>query len=279
MLDIYSPAFRRYSDLGDLLRPRGAKTRPVHRLLGRLWISHLCHAHGLSLAQLDQRYLAKTADSKPSGLAYRWWLGETAPTRRSALNLERMLPGSLSVLDSPLRELLDERNLPAPRILRLLGDHLNPHAYTRPWDLPPAPGSLRTRPVYYFDDSEGLAQRGDLLGFTCIMGLVRYAEANNDVDRFLHHAKNAYRMFPVLAGLQWIYPHWHALSTSLDKMAKRCPTMNIWLIPLWDIIESFIGAQQVIISRHDLVYILNDGYQYHASQPILQIPHDLVRHM
>lgn len=201
---------------------------------------------GLSLDAFAREHVDRgRVDS--SSLAYRWARGETGMSERTALRLEERLPGIARVHAHPVFDLLREPSLTVADIERLLSRYTTP-GYKSWWfgdeeERGVVAGPVRTH-------TPQLVERGDLEGFTVILGLVRQAEAENDVDAHIHRFADLYRAFPAAARVSWIRPFVPLLRHCVEKLQfKSFYTMFWWRVD-WKLIQKQIRAAQHETVRH-----------------------------
>src|SRR6202044_74851 len=90
------------------------------------------------------------------------------------------------------------------------------------------------------DDTSALWQRGDLDGFTVILGLVREAEAIGDTDAHIHRVADLYRAFAAVARIPWFRPHLLWLRWCVERIHRRSPISLFWWRINWSVIYSQI---------------------------------------
>ncbi len=215
------------------------RKRPENILRGILWFSHALHITGLTAHAFSNRY-SRTRDSS-SGLVYKWAKGSSVPTRHTVEKIEAQLPGSIDPFNLPLFELLEDKPLDLHVIKRLL----KPYRAGNSWGFPDDAERRKIgRYVYIADekDSPALMSRGDIYGFTAIVGLLRMAEAERDLQDQLYFCGYMYRALPAVARLPWVYPHRERLFECVNAIFNRFLVCRACLGVDWDVINRQIEA-------------------------------------
>jgi hypothetical protein len=93
------------------------------------------------------------------------------------------------------------------------------------------------------NDTQPLVQRGDLDGFTIILGLMRSAEAVNDAQAHIDCAADLYRAFASVARIPWVKKHRRLLKYCVQRAHLRVLlSYGYWRVN-WDVLESQVKAK------------------------------------
>lgn len=236
----------------------------------QVWYSYIC-AHA-SRNEIDSKLRSSLEES--SKLQFKWASG-TACTRSSAEKYSN-IRGSLELFDLEVFPLLDHRRIPVelPKFFR---EHIIDLPYGRFWHFDcdvrysremnrrtmPHPSYKREFHRYLGDkllaesipkidrqDSQSLASRGDLKGFTAILAMVRDAERKNDEIDHPRHVANLYRMLPTIIQTTPFGPHYHQLANFIRRIQQRLPNSRYRVDVNWSLIEEQI-EQGVAIPQWD----------------------------
>lgn len=270
----------RPSDIGKSLISKQSRRRSATKLKGVLWLSHLLWINDLSLAQFDSDYAPKSdGGGSTSGIAYRWERGDRIPTARSVHRIETLLHNTAWVYDLPLFPFLDTTDLSAQRIRKLLARYMG-YASWHEWENVGRPNNSYYHLLSLFEErnSDELLCSCDISRFITTLALVRTADTENDVDAFLRHMGNAFRMYPLISKIPWIYPHRSMLIDCLQEVNCRCPSLNVWLDPDLSQLETLVHAEQLRGNRSGLLTLTdNAGRTSVDVNPVRKLPHDLLR--
>lgn len=205
--------------LADLQGHRTPRRTCDRYLQGGVWLDYVLHKSQMGLNEFAETYLHH-ADR--GGLIYRWRDGVVIPRRlsvqRIAKRLEGKVKGSIEIYEVPLYPLLRNRRLSLRTVRKLLQVYAGQHELF-PWSFPndeELRAQRRFVPTMDRDDSASLVARGDIYGFTAIVGLVREAEAVGDADRHCLLCADMYRAFPAVTRLPWFRRH--------VELLRRCVT-------------------------------------------------------
>lgn len=179
-------------------------------LRGLVTLAFALHARSLPLSGL-QRELSRVHPGSgiDTKLVYRWARGRTALSAKSARLLDTVAPGASAVYDHPVFALLREDPPPLAKIEELLSRWRNPRGPLPYWwfDDFPLRDPQRFVPTILRDDTQALFRRGDLDGFTVILGLVREAEIRENSHDHIRFMQDCYRALPAVLRLPWFRPH------------------------------------------------------------------------
>lgn len=211
-------------------------------LRSRVTLSYGLRATGLSPTAFGKKYVDRDLDDG-SALVRKWATDITAAGRRSIARLEPAVPGILALYSHPVFDLLCDRQIGRRRIASLLSRYRNPTGQFPPgWfgDECERYPELRFIPIVLRDDTSALWQRGDMDGFTVILGLVREAEAIGDTDAHINRVADLYRAFPAVARIPWFRPHLLLLRWCVERIHLRnLISLFSWQVN-WSVIYSKI---------------------------------------
>src|ERR1700733_4367926 len=237
--------------LNDLTGTREPNRDSADILRSLVTLSYGLLATGLSPTAFGKKYVDRSVDDS-SALVRKWASGVTAAGRRSIARLEPAVPGILALYSHPVFDLLRDRQLGRRRITGLLSRYQNPSGPFPPWwfgeefarffELPFIPIVLR-------NDTSALWQRGDLDGFTVILGLVREAEAIGDTDAHIHRVADLYRAIPAVARIPWFRPHLLLLRWCAERIHLRNLISHFWWRVNWSVIYSQIRTPMFETAR------------------------------
>jgi hypothetical protein len=95
-----------------------------------------------------------------------------------------------------------------------------------------------------------LFQRGDLEGFTVILGFIRAAEVQNDLEARIERVADLYRAFPGAARVSWLKPFVPLLRYCVQCIHLKSLYCLLWWHVDWKTIEKQIRAAQHETIRH-----------------------------
>lgn len=225
-------------------RPR----RTTAKLLqARACLDYALHLSGLpSLLTFAEKYL----NTSPPRDIYRWTEKQTMQ-RNTAKELEKHnteLQGVLELYDLPLFRFLDDRELSERTIRSLLAPyqyHGDPKQLHLAWRFPNDAELIdecRLIGTIVENDSAILVARGDIYGFTAIVGLARLAQATHDIHWHRFHVHNMYRALPAVARLPWFKKHVALLRECVDKIYRSCFETVLAAEVDWEVIQRQIDA-------------------------------------
>jgi hypothetical protein len=195
--------------LNELTGTRESNRDSADVLRSLVTLKYGLRATGLSPTAFGKKYVDRSIDGG-STLVRKWASGKTAAGPRSIARLEPTVPGIHALYSHPVFDLLRDREIGRRRITSLLSQFQNPIGKFTPWwfgdEFARSP-ELRFMPIVLRDDTSTLWQRGDLDGFTVILGLVREAEAIGDTDAHIHRVVDLYRAFAAVARIPWFRPY------------------------------------------------------------------------
>ncbi|MFL6600537.1 MAG: hypothetical protein ACJ8R9_04335 [Steroidobacteraceae bacterium] len=203
---------------------------------------------GLSLdafarQHVDRRY------SGSSNLIYRWARGETSMSENMARRLDARVAGVYQIHSHPVFELLREPSLEVAEIHRLLSRYTSSSPRHTSWwfgdeeERGVVASPLRT-------ETSLLVQRGDLDGFTVILGLVREAEVQNDLTAHIDRFADLYRAFAGAARVSWLKPFRRLLRHCVQTVQFKSFHSALWWRVDWKTIDRQIRAVRHETVRH-----------------------------
>jgi hypothetical protein len=228
--------------LNKLTGTRAPNRDSADILRSRVTLSYGLRATGLSPTAFGKKYVDRGIDDG-SALVRKWARGITAAGPRSIARLEPAVPGILALYSHPVFDLLRDRHIGRRRITSLLSRYQNPNGPFPPWwfgDEFARFSELRFIPIVLRNDTSALWQRGDMDGFTVILGLVREAEAIGDTDAHIHCVADLYRAFPAVARIPWFRPHLLLLRWCVERIHLRNLISLFWWRVNWSVIYSQI---------------------------------------
>jgi len=150
------------------------------------------------------------------------------------------------VYSHPVFDLLRDRPIGRRRIGTLLKRYQNSTQKIPLWcfgDESKRIPKLRFIPILSRHDTSALWQRGDLDGFTVILGLVREAEAIAATDAHIHRVADLYRAFPAVARIPWFRPFTPLLRRCVERIHLRNLISHFWWRIDWNVIDAQIRSR------------------------------------
>lgn len=230
--------------LNELTGTRESNRDSADVLRSLVTLKYGLRATGLSPTAFGKKYVDRSIDTGAT-LVRKWASGKTAAGPRSIARLESAVPGIYALYKHPVFDLLRNREIGRRRITSLLSRFQNPTGKFPPWwfgDEYTRLPELRFIPIVLRDDTSALWQRGDLDGFTVILGLVREAEAIGDTDAHIHRVADLYRAFAAVARIPWFRPYVLLLRWCVQRIHLRNPISFFWWRINWNVIYSQIRA-------------------------------------
>ncbi len=214
----------------------------AHRFRGQVWLGY-CQL----LARCPWKEFVKTyvyRQRARSGIAEKWRSGQVLPTRQSAQRVERLLPGTLNVFDSPLFVLLEDRPFTTRELDKIFAPYRAPKTSKYPvaWEFP-NDSELRERGHWVLTmvarDTDSFVRRGDLWGFIAALWVVRYSEARGDQDFHIEACKDMYRAMPAALKEPWLAPYSDELFNLLEIVRRR----SLYSLAMFDVDMDIIKRQ------------------------------------
>jgi hypothetical protein len=178
-----------------------------------------------------------------SGIAYRWAAGQLI-SRKWRVRLEPHVPGLTALCDHPVFPLLKDYPITTDGANRCLSRWRG--GATPYWkfdDELRREVEFRQVTTLQRDDTQSLMERGDLDGFTVILGLMRYAEAAKDSTANALCARDLYRAFPAIARVPWFKENRKLLRLCVQLVHRR-DSLSCWYWGVdWDVINAQIDAE------------------------------------
>jgi hypothetical protein len=228
--------------LNELTGTRESNRDPADVLRSLVTLKYGLRATGLSPTAFGKKYVDRGIGGG-STLVRKWASGKTAAGPRSIARLESTVLGIHALYNHPVFDLLRDREIGRRRITSLLSRFQNPTGQFPPWwfgdEFARLP-ELRFIPIVLRDDTSALWQRGDLDGFTVILGLVREAEAMGDTDAHIYRVADLYRAFAAVARIPWFRPYLLLLRWCVQTIHFRNPISFFWWRVNWSVIYSQI---------------------------------------
>lgn len=227
-----------------------SKKRRPRRTSAKFLQTRVCLDYALYLSELPnllalaEKYLN---ESSPRDV-YRWTKKQTMQ-RNTVKELEKYpeLRGMLALYDLPLFVFLEDRPLTKRAIRTLLAPYQpqSKRELDLAWRFPNDAELIDERRLLgtiIENDSATLVARGDIYGFTAIVGLARLAAVAHDHQRHLLHVHNMYRALPAVARLPWFRNHVELLRECVDKIYRDCFTTVLAGEADWAVIQRQIES-------------------------------------
>jgi hypothetical protein len=237
------------SSINELFELEQPKEPPSWRVIrGRLWLEHAVWMSGLSSKQFDREHIQR--DRSASNLMIKWRSGKSAPSRASAVALERRIPNTLWLFDLPLFPLLENRPISRANLCRAIAPWrfevpsepghdkdtaLNAFFRHPRWQLPPDAGG---NTIYNEYSYESLAYRGDIFGLAGIVAIMRYREIRKNHVGHEVASEYSFRSLPSLLRLPWCAAHVRDIFDTLTILQHRVDYSAQCFIANWDVIAA-----------------------------------------
>jgi len=206
-------------------RMTGSKSDGAHlarAFRAKAWLEFAVKQSGLSWRDFVKQCVYR--GRARSSLAEKWRAGKAQPTRLSALRLERLIPGTLAIYDSPLFTLLEDRPFTVQELNALFAPFRETRTPLICWKFP-NDEELRERhhwvPTLHEKDTSSLARRGDIWGFIATIWVARMCEAQGDSDVHTAACADLYRAAPAALKEPWLAPHVDQLISLLKAVQSR----------------------------------------------------------
>jgi hypothetical protein len=224
----------------QLTKEKPPKVPEWHDLRGRITLSYALSKSGLDKKSFGAEYLYK--GRAQSNLLEKWLSGETVLYPNSAARLDKRLPGTLEVFNSPLFKLLADRPLSDRKVNGLLKPYQATKKDGAPiihWKFPNWDQRLEDRtliPVLMQEDTHTLFTGNDWYSFVAILGVVRLADAIGDSDLHGKASRDMFRALPAVLKLPWFRQHAESLIPQLEKVRNRM-LFSVFMFDVdWDVI-------------------------------------------
>jgi hypothetical protein len=235
----------------DVIRPlvgeQAPKRVPADFLRTLATVRFALEKTAVGFEAFAREYVDRGYDS--SGLFYRWARGETSMSLKSARHLDARVDGVLQVYSHPVFALLREPCLEVAEIKKLLERYTRPGQSVIPWwfgdemERGIMASPLRTETSLLF-------QRGDLDGFSVILGLVREAEMQDDLEAHIERIADLYRAFPGAARVSWLQPFARLQRYCVQTLQLKSLHCFLWWHVNWRTIAKQVRAAQHETVRH-----------------------------
>lgn len=234
-----------WHDFGrELYEVRYSRKTSVRVFQTRIWIETVLKLTKMNSQQFQYWYCR---ENESSNIVFKWLKGKTCVSLKTVEKIadKLNLPITKEIFCLPLYQLLEHRNISKSSIKKIMlpfetGKDFD---YTA-WEFPNDDELLMNRkyvPIYIRDDSDTLYRRGDLYAFTTILALVREAEARGDIDSYVRHFSNAYRILPSICKEQPFKRRWKELLDLLTTLQSRHLIMTSLFMPDENIIKKHIN--------------------------------------
>lgn len=227
------------------------QTHPHSEVLrARAALSFGMQATGMTLTQFNRQVLEPVVGGADSKIGFKWWNGSNIPSRASIAKLDKQVPGILAVFSHDMFTLLRDEHFPEKKVEKILRQWRpsdGKGSYWRFGDEAERHKSRRVGTVAYRESFQQLFERGDIPGFSAILGLMRAHEAKGTTDMHIECAKYAYRYFPTIARIPWMKPHQKLLRYCIQHVHVRDIISFLFVGVNWTVIKFQIGLE-----RHEL---------------------------
>lgn len=209
-----------------------------------MWFDYALWRSDLSLSEFEKTYIQRGRSA--SKLVAKWRSGTVAPTRTSALALERVLPETLWLFDLPLFPLLADEPIRQRVLSRHTGNLLGESWMgLREWRLPA--GQVDGASIYPMSSTRDLVHRGDIWGLCALVGTVRWAELEGDLHSQIEASQDAFRALPALLRLPWARTSIRPIFDLLQSVRIRMPYSSVMFDVEWDAIEALAAQPSFIV--------------------------------
>ena len=240
--------------ISDLIAYFGGPRKQTHPhsevLRARAALTFGMQATGMTLTQFNRKFVEPVVGGADSKIGFKWWNGDNIPSRRSIEKIDNKVPGILSVFLHDFFLFLLDDQLSEKRIEKALSQWRSHDDRGPYWKFTDALERRKNRRIGDVEHREGLQrlfERGDIPGFSVVLGLMRSAEASKNTQLHIECAKYAYRYFPTIVRIPWMKPSQHLLRYCLQHVHMRDLLSFIFIGVDWTIIKFQIGLE-----RHEL---------------------------
>jgi hypothetical protein len=209
-----------YYSLGDHFRigsKRPLDDKRVERMRGVAWLLNAVNSSGLEPPDFAERYVDR--GRSVSGLMRKWRSGETHPVRHSALQVERLLPGTLWVFDLDVWDLLKNVPISSRAVARIISKYSERNYWNFPLDAGPRPS--RRPALAEVMDTQRLVYRGDYWGFLGSLAVARLYESSGNDIKYISALKDVFRALPGALKEPWLRPLGEDLMDQLLGLKAR----------------------------------------------------------
>jgi hypothetical protein len=227
----------------DLRRTHPQRSSRAKILRTLVCINAALRRTGAEVAEFERTYIKQ----RGSCLIYRWLRGEVAAREETLRKIDHALPENAKItelLDLPLFAFLDA-GLTLKKVRQLLKPYETPKGHIFAWRFP---NDDALREANHFamplvrSDSHQLFQRGDIYGFTTIVGLLREAELKPDPVMHMLHAANMFRALPAVARTPEFRDHFDLLKECVQE-AVGAFSVTLYVFDVdWEIVRRQIEA-------------------------------------
>jgi hypothetical protein len=203
---------------------RPSNRRPASEVLRSVaTIAYALQSKQISLYKFGRCYVdSSTNRPEGSGLAKRWAQGKIVPTQASVSALYTRIAGLEQVYCHSLFDALRDRAQPQELVLTMLG--------RQPLLLESSGSDLQASTVARVAEQDICApthEESDELAwldvFTGFLWLVRAAEAYEEPAKHIEQVPYLYGIFPYVASISWLYPHYDLLEHCVRRVHQREP--------------------------------------------------------
>lgn len=232
----------------DLVGARRQRLKYSDALLARVAFTFILDKTGLTPKELSERIVepmlsgSRGEERDNSGIVNKWEGGQMM-SRKWQARLEPHAPGLTALCAHPVFHLLGDfpitKNAAEKSISRWKGLPFNYWIFD---DEEKRIAERRYVETWLRSDTQPLVERGDLDGFTVILGLLRFAEAANDSHSHVLFSRDLYRALPAVARIPWFKVHRQLLCYCVQRVHLRDTlSWQHWGVD-WDLINAQINA-------------------------------------
>ena len=233
----------------DLVGARRPRLKYSDALLARVVYTYLLMKTGLTTKELSEHIVepilasSRGEEGDSSGIAYKWEAGQLM-SRKWQQRLEPHAPGLTALCEHPVFHLLGDfpitKNAAEKCLSRWRGHQFH---YWLFGDEEQRIAERRYVETSLRSETQPLVERGDLDGFTIILGLMRFAEAANDSHSHVLQSRDLYRALPAVARIPWFKAHRQLLCYCVQRAHHRDTlSWQHWGVD-WKVINAQIDAE------------------------------------
>jgi hypothetical protein len=264
--------FAEYAD--DLVGGRRQRFKYSDALLARVAYTYVLQKTGLTTKELSERIVEPTLagsraeERDSSGIARKWEAGQLMSGKWQA-RLEPHASGLTAICTHPVFHLLGDFPITKNAADRCLSRWRGPQFHH--WIFGDEEQRIVERryvETWLRSDTQPLVERGDLDGFTVILGLMRYAEAANDSHAHVMHSRDLYRALPAVARIPWFKEHRQLLCYCVQRVHLRDTlSWQHWGVD-WETINAQIDAEVHETIRYRCPRDARDGRFITPKDPV-----------
>lgn len=203
----------------SLAKKRAPKKHPAAVARGLVALEYALRISGLKITEFGRKYADRSGSAR-SGLIFKWFSGETVPSRSKIERIDADCPGTLELYDSVFFDLLADLPLSVGQIENHLSQYQSKGPFGQGWEFL---NGRDSRPVLVHTrcDTRSLLLSNHLHGFTIILGLVREAEALGRTLDHMEFMADLYRSLPSLLSISCFRRHRRLISSCVQRVHLR----------------------------------------------------------